>query len=112
MTTESKGPTSPPWVPSETSEKTMPTEEIAKKAGPSFWLGKLRPKVTVGSLHHERVTQAKFDSLFAGAKANARWEDDWPLMTEEEFSTSLKAVSNIEFGGHHPDGSHPRAGKE
>jgi hypothetical protein len=63
----------------------------------SFWLGRKRPPEPMHEA--DRRARVMFDVLFAGAKAAGRWEDDWPLMTEDEFDKALAAVANIKMGG-------------
>ena len=76
--------------------------------GPSAWRSKKRPDLPNTPTYDQRIDQLKFDMLFAGAKSFKHWEDEWPLMSEDEFDRALKHVATLEFGGQSPDGKHPR----
>lgn len=78
--------------------------------GPVAWKTRKRPVLPAkDATHNQRMEQLKFDVLYAGAFSTGHWEDEWPLMTEEDFSLALLKVSQLELGGHFPDGKHPRA---
>lgn len=76
--------------------------------GPAAWRAKKRPEVPTISTNDQRLAQLQFDVLFAGAKSFKRWEDEWPLMSEDEFDGALRRVAILELGGQSPDGKHPR----
>lgn len=88
-----------------------PVGDTAKKRTPSDWYKQLCPKVAAISAHSEKLPVQKFNIEFAGAKATGKWEDEWPMLTKDEFLGALDAVGKIEIGGHNPDGTHPRAPK-
>ena len=58
------------------------------------------------------IMRIHFDVQFAAAASLGKWEDEWPSLTESQFDTAMTHASRIELGGHNPDGTHPRAGKE
>lgn len=76
--------------------------------GPAIWRGKKRP-IALSTTHDQTLIQLSFDVLFAGAKSAGGWEDEWPLMSEDEFDAALEKVATLELGGQRPNGSHPRA---
>lgn len=108
VTTVVEGTQPVPLVNSPQPENVIPTLDITKQ-GPSFWRLKFRPVLSNIPTHDDRKGQLMFDVLFAGAKAAGKWEDDWPLMTKEDFMKNLKATADVEIGGHHHDGTHPRS---
>jgi hypothetical protein len=97
-------PAQPQWnrVVSEVSTATEVTPPVTK--APMYWLAELRPSVII--ISEDRPRQIHFDVNFAGAKFAGKWEDEWPLMTKEEFLKALDDVSKLEIGGQWPDGNH------
>lgn len=108
MTTVTEGTQPIPLVTAPQPENIVPTTDITKH-GPSFWRLKFRPTLSNTPTHDDRKSQLMFDVLFSGAKADGKWEDDWPLMAKEDFLKDLKAISDLEIGGHRHDGTHPRS---
>lgn len=87
-----------------------------QKLSPAAWRQKKRlvephPDHAAKELHEDRQKRLLWDAFFAGARVLSKWEDEFPLITEAEFDAALQAVKDIELGGHHPNGTHPRAPK-
>ena len=76
-----------------------PVPAQTARFGPSHWLAALRPQLPVLPTRDHQISRIRFDVLFAGAHSKGKWEDEWPLMTKDEFLFLLLEVGEIKLGG-------------
>ncbi len=78
----------------------MPLDTSAPAKKPvAFWLGRKRPPEPQHDA--DRRARVMFDVLYAGAAAAGRWagQEEFVLVTEDEFDRALAAVAALTFGG-------------